>query len=132
MTSLRILTAAALAAMTMGAAAQAQPQTSADVLDRLHEALHLSANQEAAWAAFQAASGPDSQQQARERSAQMMMPNLHAPQRVDLSIAVMRADMRTMERRGAALKTFYATLTPAQQATFDRETLPPSQPQDRQ
>jgi hypothetical protein len=35
----------------------------------------------------------------------------------------MRSDLQEMERRGDALKAFYATLSPDQQATFDRETM---------
>jgi hypothetical protein len=95
-----------------------------DQLRSLHASLHITAAQEDAWRAFMAASQPDPQQQARERAAQQMLPGLTAPQRVDLSIAAMQADLATMRQRGAALKAFYATLTPAQQATFDRETLP--------
>lgn len=92
-------------------------------LARLHAALHITAAQEDAWRAFVAANGPDPQAQARERSAQAMLPTLTSPQRVDLSIAAMQADLETMRQRGAALKAFYATLTPDQQKTFDRETL---------
>ena len=53
-----------------------------------------------------------------------MLPTLTAPQRVDLSIDAMEADLDSLRERGRALKAFYATLTPAQQATFDRQTLP--------
>lgn len=93
-----------------------------DIL-RLHSALHITAAQEGAWRAFVAASGPDPQQQARERSAQEMLPKLTSPQRVDLSIAAAQADLDTLRAHGAALKAFYASLTPDQQKTFDRETL---------
>jgi len=92
-------------------------------LQRLHAALHITAAQEDAWRAFVAASGPDPQQQARERSAQAMLPKLTSPQRVDLAIAAMQADLDTMRQRGEALKAFYATLTPDQQKIFDRESL---------
>jgi hypothetical protein len=95
-----------------------------DRLRTLHAALRITAAQEDAWRAFMAASTPDPEQAARQRAAQQMLPGLTAPQRVDLSIAAMQADLATMRQRGAALKAFYATLTPAQQATFDRETLP--------
>jgi hypothetical protein len=61
---------------------------------------------------------------ARQRNAAQMLPTLPAPRRVDLAIAALEANLRTLERRGAALKAFYATLTPMQQATFDRLTLP--------
>ena len=90
----------------------------------LHAALRLTAGQEAAWRTFVAASQPDAQQQARQRSAQQMLPGLTAPQRVDLSLAAMEADLDTLRERGRALKAFYAQLTPAQQKVFDHETVP--------
>ena len=96
-------------------------------LARLHAALHITAAQESAWRAFAAASAPDPQQEARERSAEQMLAKLTSPQRVDLSIAAAEADLGTLRQRGQALKAFYATLTPSQQATFDRETLPRAQ-----
>ena len=52
------------------------------------------------------------------------MGALRSPQRVDLSLSAAEADLQTLRERGAALKAFYAVLTPAQQATFDRRTLP--------
>ena len=98
-------------------------------LTSLHAALRITAAQEDGWRAFVAASQPDAQQQARERTAEQMLPSLTSPQRVDLSIAAMEADLDTLRTRGRALKAFYATLTPAQQATFDRQTLPRDQEQ---
>ncbi|MBV9995611.1 MAG: Spy/CpxP family protein refolding chaperone [Caulobacteraceae bacterium] len=118
-----ILPLAAAAWLAAGAAlaqtSDVQPQ-----LARLHAALKITADQESAWRVFAAASQPDPQQQAREQAAQQMLPKLTAPQRVDLSIAAMQADLDSLRQRGAALKAFYATLTPAQQAAFDRQTLP--------
>jgi hypothetical protein len=99
-------------------------------LASLHAALRITAGQEGAWRAFVAASQPDPQQQARERAAEQMLPTLTSPQRVDLSIAAMEADLDTLRERGRALKAFYATLTPSQQAAFDRQTLPRQQSQD--
>ncbi|HEY2356056.1 MAG TPA: Spy/CpxP family protein refolding chaperone [Phenylobacterium sp.] len=93
-------------------------------LASLHATLQITAAQEPAWRAFAAASQPDPQQAGREQSARQMLPTLTSPQRVDLSLAVMEADLQTLRERGRALKTFYATLTPAQQAAFDRATLP--------
>ena len=127
LTVLPVLAAIALAALPLAAAAQ--PQTTD--LSRLHDALHLTAVQEPAWRAFAAASGPDPAEEARDRSARAMLPNLTAPQRVQLSIDAMRADLTSMERRGDALKAFYATLNADQQAVFDRETRP-SPDSDRQ
>lgn len=133
--SLRSLAAGAALAGALCGPALAQPYGGSygggsyggdaqDQLRSLHAALHITGAQEDAWRAFIAASQPDPEQAARERAAQQMLPGLTAPQRVDLSIAAMQADLATMRQRGAALKAFYATLTPAQRATFDRETLP--------
>jgi protein CpxP len=90
----------------------------------LHAALNLSPSQETAWRSFAAASTPSADQEARERAAQSMMATLRSPQRVDLSVSAAEADLQTLRERGAALKVFYADLTPAQQAIFDRRTLP--------
>ena len=125
MKHLRAVTFVVLAALALGPAALAQSQ--GPDLHRLHDALNLSASQEEGWNVFQAASQPDPQDEARDRTAAQMMSGLHAPQRVDLSIAAMKADLDTLERRGGALKTFYATLSPAQQTVFDRETEPREQ-----
>lgn len=117
--------ASILAAVALAAASHAQAQSGAPDLHRLHDALNLSASQEEGWNTFQAAMQPDPQEEARQRSAGEMMPSLHAPQRVDLSIAAMQADLHDLERRGVALKAFYATLSPEQQTVFDRFTAPP-------
>ena len=114
-----------LVAIALGSAAHAQSR--GPDLHRLHNALNLSASQEEAWNAFQASALPDPQAAARQRSAASMMPGLHAPQRVDLSVAEMQADLDTLRQRGAALKAFYAALSPVQQAAFDRETAPRDQ-----
>ncbi|HEX3916032.1 MAG TPA: Spy/CpxP family protein refolding chaperone [Caulobacteraceae bacterium] len=113
----------AVAAALLMLAGAAHAQRSPDLQD-IHDALHLSPTQEGAWQVFAAASAPDPQQQARQRSAEQLMPTLRAPQRVDLSIAAAEADLDTLRRRGAALKTFYATLSAGQQAIFDQETNP--------
>jgi hypothetical protein len=113
-----------IAAVALAAGSIAQAQTQGPDLQALHEALHLTPAQEAGWAEFAASAGTDQAELARERNAAQMLPTLAAPRRVDLSIAAMRANLQSMERRGGALKAFYATLSPPQQATFDRMTLP--------
>ncbi|HEY5072372.1 MAG TPA: Spy/CpxP family protein refolding chaperone [Caulobacteraceae bacterium] len=112
------LAAAALAAFAPGARAQVHN------LADLHAALHLTAAEEAPWRAFAAANAPDPSDEPRHRAAEMLAANLPAPRRVDLAIAVMQADLTSLEARGASIKAFYAALTPAQQAIFDRETAP--------
>ena len=111
-------------ALAAGPAAQQQPDLAA-----LHNALHLTSTQEVAWKTFAAASAPDPNQSARDRTAEQMLPGLTAPQRVDLSIAVMEADLDTLRTRGQALKAFYATLTPVQRTAFDGQTSPREQAQ---
>jgi|WetSurMetagenome_2_1015567.scaffolds.fasta_scaffold36402_2 periplasmic protein CpxP/Spy len=125
MAPLRNLALLALVASVFAGAAQAQTQPRAPDLHQLHDALNLSAAQEPAWNTFQAAMQPDPNQEARDRSAGQMMPGLHAPQRVDLTIAAMQADLEDLQRRGAAVKAFYSTLSAAQQAVFDRQTAAP-------
>jgi len=94
---------------------------------RLHSALRLRPDQEQAWQVFQQASIPSPQEDERHRDAYERMGSLRAPQRMDLSIQLMRSDLQEMERRNEALKAFYTTLSPDQQAIFDRETLRPPQ-----
>jgi hypothetical protein len=111
--------AVAAAALMAAGAAQAQSEPN---FGSLHDALHLSTDQEPAWRDFVASSQPSPDDEARERSAQQMLPTLRAPQRVDLTIAVAESQIEAMRTRGAALKAFYARLTPAQQLIFDRQT----------
>jgi hypothetical protein len=92
-------------------------------LSRLHDALALRPDQEQAWQTFERASAMDAQEAARQQDAFENMRNLKAPQRMDLSIQMMRADLDSMQRRSEVLRSFYAALSPSQQAIFDRETL---------
>ena len=119
--------APALVALALCAAAPAALAQGSN-LQGLHDALHLNVSQEDAWRTFQAASEPNADQAARARAAQSMLPHLTSPQRVDLSIAAMQADLETMRARGAALKAFYAVLSSGQQQIFDSQTLPTSEP----
>jgi hypothetical protein len=97
-------------------------------LAQLHDSLRLRPDQEQAWRTFDMASRPDPQEDARRRDAFERMDSLRAPQRMDLSIQMMRSDLDQMERQAAALKSLYGTLSPDQQAAFDRETAPPPPP----
>ncbi len=118
---------ATLAALLVAGAAQAETSG----LKGLHDALGLSSSQEGAWKTFEAATASNGEAEARQRKAAELMPTLTAPRRVDLSIAMMQADLRTLETRGAAVKAFYATLTPAQRAVFDKQTAPQQQPRQQ-
>lgn len=84
---------------------------------RLHDALKLTPAQEPAWATFTAAMHPGA------RPAPGMHPDwksLPAPQRMEMAIERSKQRSAMMETRLAALKTFYAVLTPEQQKLFDQ------------
>jgi hypothetical protein len=104
--------------------AQSQPDGSS-FLQRLHGDLQLGPSQEGAWNTFQQSYRIDPQDFARQRDAQARMPGLTGPARMDLAISMAEQNLAGMRRRGDALKSFYATLSPAQQKIFDRDTLPP-------
>jgi periplasmic protein CpxP/Spy len=92
-------------------------------LQQLHDALNLRPDQDANWQAYAHSTTVDRGEMMRRRDAMQRMAGASAPQRVDLSIQMMKEDVASMERRGAALKEFYATLTPQQQSTFDEVTM---------
>jgi len=103
--------------------AHAQP-SEAQILQRLHGSLMLSPAQEGPWQTLEQAYALDPHELLQRRNAAATMRTLSAPQRVDLSVNLSKADLESLERRGAALKAFYGTLSPQQQSIFDRETLP--------
>jgi protein CpxP len=86
---------------------------------KLHDALKLSAAQEPAWAAYQAAIKPAAMGMDRDRAAWASMP---APARMEKMIAMAKQHTAAMESHLAALNTFYAVLTPAQKKVFDENT----------
>ena len=122
MTKLPLALALILSVTTPLAAQPAQPPS----LEQLHDALRIRPDQEQAWRSFELASRPDEREDARRQSAFQRMGAMRSPQRMDLSIQMMRADLDQMERQASALKALYATLSPDQQEIFDRETLPPA------
>ena len=124
----RLSVASLLVALALGAWTPPARAQGGSNFDSLHDALHLSAAQESAWETFKAASQPNADQDARARAAQAMLPQLTSPQRVDLSVAAMQADLDTLRARGQALKAFYAVLSAGQRQIFDRQTLPNNQP----
>ena len=91
----------------------------------LHEALHLRPEQEQTWQYFKRATETRGDEDERHRRAYERMDNLHAPERMDLSIELMRSDLERLERRAAAMKTFYSVLSSNQKDIFDKITLPP-------
>jgi Spy/CpxP family protein refolding chaperone len=87
-------------------------------LATLHDKLKLTAQQETAWKKF-AAQPPMLDKASRPDPAEMA--KLHAPQRLEKGIEHMRAMETKMTEHLAALKEFYAVLTPEQQKMFDEQ-----------
>lgn len=127
MKTTRLLSFSALSMFLFAAGAQAQMPPPNPQLQQLHDALHLAPDQDVAWQAYVRSTAIDPAEMTAQRDAAQRMARLSAPERVDLSIHMMKADLATMERRGEALKDFYASLTPEQKTVFDRETMRPPQ-----
>jgi protein CpxP len=83
---------------------------------KLHDALKLTAAQEPAWAAFQAAIKPPAM---GTRPDHATWATLSAPARMEKMIEMAKQHTTTMEAHLAALNTFYAVLTPEQKKVFD-------------
>jgi hypothetical protein len=109
-----------LLALASSAAAQDTPVR----LAQLHDALHLSAEQEEGWRGYVAAIGPDPEADDRRRATEALLPGLTTPRRIALIGAAMALDLADARRRGEAVKAFYERLSPDQQKTFDRQTIP--------
>ncbi len=90
----------------------------------LHDKLKLTAKQETAWKKF-AAIGPMMNKADRPDPAEM--EKLNAPQRLEKGLEHMRAMEAKLAEHLAALKEFYAVLTPEQQKTFDDEMPTPGE-----
>ncbi len=115
-----------LCAALIAAAPPASSQTvGQSPINALHQALHLSPQQESAWQAYRAQASAPTRAQDRRRAASVMFPNLSAPQRMDLIEAEMKQELADLQHQSQALKAFYATLSPDQKSTFDAQTLPP-------
>ena len=83
------------------------------------EKLQLSPAQEPAWETFTAAMQPGERQARLDRQG---MEQLTTPERIDRMRAMRIQRAAEADRRGEVVKTFYATLTPAQQKTFDAQS----------
>ena len=90
-------------------------------LATLHDKLKLTAQQESAWTKF-AASKPLLDKTARLDPAEMA--KLNSPQRLEKGLEHMRAIEAKLAEHLAALKEFYAVLTPEQQKIFDEQSPP--------
>ncbi|MDD2610040.1 MAG: Spy/CpxP family protein refolding chaperone [Giesbergeria sp.] len=86
---------------------------------QLKEQLQLSPTQATAWTEFMAAMEPTR----HARLGWEGMEQLSTPERVDRMRALRIQHMADADRRGDAVKAFYAQLNPAQQKTFDAHHL---------
>jgi len=87
---------------------------------KLHDALKLTAAQEPAWATYIAAMKP---QTPVGRADRVSFKDLPAPERMEKALERQKEHLAKQESRLAALKTFYAVLTPEQQKAFDTATV---------
>ena len=86
---------------------------------KLQAALQLTDAQQAGWTSYREALQPTP----RKPFDRASFAKLTTPERID-HMRQMRSERNAQaERRGEATKAFYATLTPAQQKTFDAQTL---------
>jgi protein CpxP len=109
--------------LAAGGAARAEQAVNADLL-RLHDDLRLSDSQEAGWRDYTTAIAANPQTVARHRATQELLPMVPTPRRLALIEASMARDAADFRRQGAAVIAFYNKLTPAQQRTYDQDTLP--------
>lgn len=93
-------------------------------LGELKEKLKLAPGQQAAWQAF-VDSAPRGPVQADADRAAMRdaFAKMTAPQRMDAMLEKAEARRAHLVARAEAVKAFYATLTPEQQAVFDAEAM---------
>lgn len=97
-------------------------QMMAKRMDGLKAALKLTPAQEGSWSTFAGTMKPTGAMAA-------MMPDhdamakLTTPERIDKMKAMRATHTAEMDKRADATKTFYATLTPEQQKTFDAQAM---------
>jgi len=89
-------------------------------LAALKEKLKLTSAQEGAWSTFTAASQPPAGPRPHMDRAEFA--KLTTPERLERMQARQAERSAMFAKRADATKTFYATLTPEQQKTFDTET----------
>lgn len=88
---------------------------------RLHDLLKLTAQQESAWASYQAAIKPAALD--GNRPEHKAMNKLTAPERLNLALDMTKKREAFLQTRVKAVGAFYAQLNPAQQTLFDEHGL---------
>lgn len=89
---------------------------------QLKQKLNLTPAQEPAWTQFTAAMQPPTPGERHAGLDRKGMEQLTTPERIDRMRAARAQRDAEMDRRGDAVKAFYATLSPEQQKTFDAES----------
>lgn len=84
----------------------------------LHDRLKLTSEQETAWKTFSEKMKPSGPRNRPDRSE---LASLHAPERMEKMLSMMKEHENRMAERVAAVKEFYAVLTPEQQKLFDEQ-----------
>jgi periplasmic protein CpxP/Spy len=99
-------------------------QMHAKHLADLKAKLKITASQEAAWNTFAESMKPPSDMMGK-RPDHAELDKLNTPERIDKMRALHKEHMAAMEaamdKRGDAIKAFYAVLTPEQKKVFDQE-----------
>ncbi|AVO49378.1 hypothetical protein C6568_08960 [Melaminivora suipulveris] len=98
---------------------QARQQRHAQKAAALKQKLAITPDQENAWSSFQQAMQPAGQ--ARAHGQRQDWKQLTTPERIDRMRELRTQRMAEQDRRGDAIKAFYAALKPEQQKTFDAE-----------
>jgi Spy/CpxP family protein refolding chaperone len=83
----------------------------------MHDKLKLSAAQEPAWKTYVASMAPPAAMPQRPSRADM--EKMSAPERMEKMLAMMKEHEAHMSQRLAAMKTFYAVLSPEQKKVFN-------------
>jgi len=86
---------------------------------KLHVALRLTSSQETTWTGFVSKLQPAK----TERHDPQQWQSLSTPERLDRMLDNMKSREQKMTERAASILSFYATLTPDQQRTFDQQFL---------
>ena len=89
-------------------------------------ALHLRSDQQPAYRSYMIATRSNFAVEARRQAEAQRLPQMTTPQQNDWSRAQLQTDLTMLDRQGAAVKRFYAQLTPEQRRTFDEATAPRS------
>ena len=90
-------------------------------LETLKSDLKLNANQEAAWTEWVAKMQENHQDWQDKRNNAESWASLPALERMEKMLAFSKEHIARQEARLAATKVFYATLSPEQRLTFDKE-----------